>query len=162
MTMANPPEPDLPPPPGAPVAPASPPALNRSRLARFAVAVIVLGFVVFVLGIFPELIRLDITPGIGLLQIGLFMAGLSLMTLGGYIYAYATRHRALPRRLREDVGVRLMATGLVIAAATGFADVLGIGSHFGADRPLLGPLQALGICLGILVIGVGVILYARR
>jgi hypothetical protein len=49
-----------------------------------------------------------------------------------------------------------------VAFATGFADVLGIGSHFGADRPLLGPLQAMGIFLGILIIGVGIILYARR
>ena len=54
-----------------------------------------------------------------------------MMTLGAYIYAYATRHRALPRILREDVGLRLMATGLVIAYTTGFADVLRIGSNFG-------------------------------
>ncbi len=151
-----------PPAPGAPVLPAPPPDLGRSRLARLAVATIVVGFFVFVLGIFPDLIRLGLTPGIGLLQIGLFMVGVSIMTLGAYMYAYATRHRALPRRLREDVGVRLMATGLVIAFATGFADVLGIGSHFGAERPLLGPLQALGIFLGILIIGVGIIMYARR
>jgi hypothetical protein len=122
----------------------------------------VVGFFIFVLGIFPDLIRLDLTEGIGLLQIGLFLLGISVMTLGAYSYAYATRHRALPRRLREDVGVRLMATGLVIAYATGFADKLGIGSHFGAERPLLGPLQALGIFMGVCVIGAGIILYARR
>jgi hypothetical protein len=145
--------------------PASPeprPDLGSSRLARAGVAIIVVGFFIFVLGIFPDLIRLDLTEGIGLLQIGLFLLGISVMTLGAYSYAYATRHRALPRRLREDVGVRLMATGLVIAYATGFADKLGIGSHFGAERPLLGPLQALGIFMGVCVIGAGIILYARR
>jgi len=162
MTTADKSEPAVPPAPGAPVAPAPPPDLTHSRLARFAVAFIVFGFFIFLIGIFPELIRLGITPGIGLLQIGLFLLGISIMTLGGYIYAYATRHRAMPRRLREDVGVRLMATGLVIALATGFADVLGIGSHFGAERPLLGPLQALGIFLGICIIGAGIILYAKR
>lgn len=147
-----------------PVTPNPPeaPFLGRSRLARFAVAIVVGGFFILVLGLFPDIVRLGLTPGIGLLQIGLFLLGLSVMTLGVYIYAYATRHRAMPRRLREDVGVRLMATGLVIAWATGFADVLGIGSHFGADRPLLGPLQAVGIFLGIGIIGVGIVMYMRR
>ena len=151
--------------PSAPVLPAEaggaqPP--GHSRLARFGVAVIVAGFFVFLIGLFPEVIRLGLTPGIGLLQIGLFLLGISIMTLGAYIYAYATRHRSLPRRLREDIGVRLMATGLVVAVATGFADVLGIGSHFGAERPLLGPLQAIGIFLGVCIIGAGILLYSRR
>jgi hypothetical protein len=139
-----------------------PPDRGSSRLARFGVATVVFGFFVFVLGVFPEIIRLGLTPGIGLLQIGIFLLGTSVMTLGAYIYAYATRHRAMPRRLREDVGIRLMATGQVIAYATGFADKLGIGSHYGAERPLLGLLQASGIALGILVTVAGIFLYARR
>jgi hypothetical protein len=147
---------------GAPPATDPQPGLSRSRLARLGVALIVAGFFVFVLGLFPNLVRLDLTAGIGLLQIGLFLLGITVMTLGGYIYAYATRHRARPRRLREDIGVRLMATGLVVAYATGFADLLGIGSHFGAERPLLGPLQAIGIFLGVCIIGLGILLYARR
>ena len=145
----------------APV-PAPAPDLGRSRLARLGVAIIVAGFFVFILGLFPELINLGITPGIGLLQISLFLLGIAIMTLGAYTYAYATRHRARPRRLREDIGVRLMATGLVVAIATGFADVLGIGSHFGAERPLLGPLQAIGIFLGVAIIGIGILMYSRR
>jgi len=108
------------------------------------------------------LIRLGLTPGIGLLQIGTFLFGITIMTLGAYIYAYATRHRALPRSLREDIGLRLMATGLVICYTTGFADVLGIGSNFGAERPLMGLIQASGVALGVLVIVVGIFLYARR
>lgn len=148
------------PPPAAPLPPQ--PDLGNSRLARFGVILIVAGFFIFIVGLFPDLIRLGLTPGIGLLQIGLFLFGLSIMTLGGYIYAYATRHRGMVRRLRHDIGVRLMATGLVIALATGFADVLGIGSHFGADRPLLGPLQAIGIAFSVVIIGVGIIMYARR
>jgi hypothetical protein len=136
--------------------------LSTSRLARFGVAVVVFGFFFFVIGVFPDLIRLGITPGIGLLQIGAFLVGISIMTLGAYIYAYATRHRAMPRRLREDIGLRLMATGLVIAYATGFADVLGIGSHFGAERPLFGLWQAAGVALGVFIIITGIILYARR
>ncbi|MCC7362553.1 MAG: hypothetical protein IT317_23935 [Anaerolineales bacterium] len=153
--------------PPLPAAPASSPAgpapdLSTSRLARVGVAIVVFGFFLFAIGIFPDLIRLGLTPGIGLLQIGLFLFGTTLMTLGAYIYAYATRHRLLPRRLREDVGLRLMATGQVVAYATGFADVLGIGSHYGAERPLLGALQTAGIALGIFVTVAGIFLYARR
>lgn len=162
-----------PPPAPATAAPAEPPAaapdpltpapnLSTSRLARFGVATVVFGFFLFVIGIFPDLIRLGLTPGIGLLQIGIFLFGTTIMTSGAYIYAYATRHRALPRRLREDVGLRLMATGQVVAFATGFADVLGIGSHYGAERPLLGLLQAAGIALGIFISVAGIVLYARR
>jgi hypothetical protein len=138
------------------------PAPRPSRLARAGVAIIVVGFVIFLIGVFPDLIRLDLTPGIGIFQIGTFLFGLTVMTLGAYVYMYATRHRAQPRRLREDIGVRLMATGVVIAYATGFADVLGIGTHFGAERPLFGPLQALGVALGVLIIVAGILIYSKR
>ena len=136
--------------------------LSTSRLARFAVATVVFGFFVFVIGVYPGLIRLDLTEGIGLVQIGTFLLGITIMTFGAYLYAYATRHRALARSLREDVGLRLMATGLVFSYASGFADVLGIGSHYGAARPLMGLFQASGVALGVLVIVAGIILYARR
>ena len=96
---------------------AAAPSLSTSRLARVGVATVVSGFFLFVIGIFPDLIRLGLTPGIGLLQIGIFLFGTTIMTLGAYIYAYATRHRAQPRRLREDIGLRLMATGQVVAYA---------------------------------------------
>lgn len=132
-----------------------------STLARTGITIIVVGFVVFLLGVFPELIRLSITPGVGLLQISVFLAGLTLMTLGAYIYAYATRHRAQPVHLREDIGVRLMATGVITTYATGFADFLAIGSHFGVERPLLGPFQAAGIALGVVLIIAGLGLYLQ-
>ena len=148
--------------PGAPPKLPARPDLSTSRLARFGVATVVFGFFIFIIGVYPDMIRLGLTPGIGLLQIFTFLFGITVMTLGAYIYAYATRHRALPRGLREDIGVRLMATGLVIAYVTGFADVLGIGSHYGTERPLLGPFQASGVALGVVVIVIGIILYARH
>jgi hypothetical protein len=138
------------------------PNLSTSRLARFGVATVVTGFFIFMIGVYPGLIRLDMTPGIGLVQIGTFLLGITVMTLGAYIYAYATRHRALPGTLREGIGLRLMATGLVISYVTGFADVLGIGSHYGDQRPLFGLLQASGVALGVFVIVAGIFLYARR
>ncbi len=148
--------------PSQPPKPPARPDLSTSRLARFGVATVVFGFFVFVIGVYPGLIRLDLTPGIGLVQIGVFLVGITIMTLGAYIYSYATRHRAMARTLREDIGLRLMATGLVLSYASGFADVLGIGSNYGSERPLLGLFQASGVALGVLVIVAGIILYARR
>jgi len=138
------------------------PDLSASRLARTSVGLIVFGFSVFGIGVFPQLIRLGRTPGIGIVQIAVFLMGITLMTSGAYVYMYATRHRATPRRLREDVGVRLMATGVVVCYVTGFADILGIGTHFGAERPLFGGFQAGGVALGVLVIIVGIFIYSRR
>lgn len=136
--------------------------MNSSLLARSGIAIVVVGLVVFLVGVFPEAIRLDQTPGVGLLQIITLLFGITLMTLGVSVYMYATLHRAQAPRLREDIGIRLMATGVVIAYTSGLADVLGIGSHFGAERPLLGPLQAWGIAGGVAVIVAGIILYSRR
>ena len=136
------------------------PGLRASQLARAAVGVVVFGFFIFILGLFPGLVRLNLTPGMGILQIGVFLFGITIMTLGAYIYAYAARRRAQPSRLRHDIGVRLMATGVVMCYATGFADILGIGTHFGSERPLFGPLQAAGVALGVFVIIVGLFLYS--
>ncbi len=136
--------------------------LRQSVLARLGVASVGAGFVLFLVGLFPESLSLDFTLGLGLLQITLFLVGISAMTLGAYIYMYATRHRAMPRRLREDVGVRLMATGIVVAYTTGLADVIGIGTHFGQQQPFFGPVQAWGVALGLFLIIVGIGLYSQR
>jgi hypothetical protein len=136
--------------------------LRQSLLARLGVAVVGAGFVLFVVGVFPELIGLDFTPGVGVVQIFTLLLGISVMTLGAYVYMYATRHRALPRRLREDIGVRLMATGVVVAITTGLADVIGIGTHFGQQRPYFGPVQAWGVALGVFFVIAGIALYSKR
>lgn len=131
-------------------------------LARGGITLVGVSFLIFLLGLWPELFGADFTPEIGVLQIFVFLLGLTGMTLGAYIFLYATRHRAMPRKLREDIGVRLMATGLVVAATNGLADVIGIGSNFGEQRPLFGPVQAWGVSLGVIVIVVGIALYAQR
>ncbi|HKZ68508.1 MAG: hypothetical protein AAB382_00445 [Chloroflexota bacterium] len=137
--------------------------IELSRLARFGVALIVAGFFIFVIGIFPDIIRLNITPGFGVLQIITFLFGIGLMTLGGYVYTYATRRRDRERRLRHEVGVRLIATGYVLCIVSAIADVIGIGSHnIPEGAPYFGLWQSGGVLLGVLVIVFGLFLYAMK
>ena len=139
----------------------SPP--EEGRLARAAVALIVAGFFVFVIGVFPELVRLNFTEGFGLVQIVTFLFGIGMMTLGGYLYAYATRHRARARRLRHDIGLRLISTGYVLCCVSAMADLLGIGSHNIPEvQPFFGIWQSVGVLAGVLVIVFGLFLYAMR
>ncbi len=105
---------------------------------------------------------MDLTPGIGLVQITTFLFGLSLMTLGAYLYLSARRPQAGPHRLGEAIGVRLMATGLVVCYAAGYADVLGIGTERPGEAIVLGPVQGAGIALGVLVIVAGLVIYVWR
>ncbi len=133
-----------------------------SNPERVAVAIFVFGFFVFIIGRYPGLIRLDLTPGIGLLKITVFLFGIVLMTLGGYLFVRARRPEPGPHGLGEMIGVRLMGTGLVICYASGYADVLGIGSEQLGEPLLLGPLQAAGIVLGVLVIAAGLIVYSHH
>lgn len=137
---------------------ATPP--NLSRMARFAVALIVAGFFIFVIGVFPDIIRLNLVPGIGVIQILVFLSGIGLMSFGGYLYTYATRQRARQRRLRHEVGVRLVATGFVFCVVSATADLIGIGSHNLPDgAPYFGLWQSGGVLLGVLVIIFGLFLY---
>ncbi|HLF00710.1 MAG TPA: hypothetical protein VI547_01945 [Anaerolineales bacterium] len=135
--------------------------LELSRLARFGVALVIAGFFIFVIGVFPDLIRLDLTPGLGVAQILTFLFGIGLMALGGYVYTYAARQRARQRRLRHEVGMRLIATGYVLCIVSAIADTIGIGSHnIPETAPFFGWWQSSGVLLGVLVIILGLFLYA--
>jgi MFS family permease len=139
------------------------PSFENGRLPRAAIALIVAGFFIFVIGIFPDIVRLNLTPGFGLIQIFAFLFGIGLMTLGGYVYAYATRLRARERRLRHDIGVRLIASGYVLCCVSALADILGIGSHNIPDSlPVFGLWQSTGVLAGVLVIVFGLFLYVMK
>ena len=134
-----------------------------SQFARISVATVVFGFTVFLIGMFPVIVNLDLNPGVGILQLVVILLGIGIMTIGGYGYAYETRHRSMPQRLREEIGLRLMATGYVICAVSGLADVLGIGSHnIPSGLPYFGPWQSVGLISGLILIAIGVLLYAQR
>ena len=80
------------------------------------------------------------------------------MCLGGYI-SLSSLWNARQKSILAELGQRLVSTGYVIAVVAGMADVFGLGSHPFPKVPYFGPLQAVGVVVGVAVIGVGFILF---
>ncbi len=145
--------------------PEIPPQQEASRLARLSILLTVTGFFIFLIGVYPDIIRLNINPLVfGILQILTFLFGVGLMTLGSYLFLYTTIHHAREHRLRHDVGLRLVGTGYVFCAASALADILGFGSHniTSSETSYLGPVQVTGILIGVTIILVGLFLYSMK
>ena len=121
----------------------------------------ILGLILSVLSLLADYIGLDLTPGFGILQMITLLIGLTCITTALYGYIYGRHRTRAPRSLQADIGIRLGATGLVLAYAAGLADLIGIGTHVQPvfERPFVGPLQIGGISLGLLCIAVGLFLY---
>ncbi len=121
---------------------------------RIGLALTILGFLLFLLGARPSIYGLDRSPVIGFVQIGMFLVGLAIMCLGGYISMMALWKKEPPSIL-ADIGLRLVATGFVIAVFAGMADVFGFGSHLLPDIPYFGGWQTRGVEIGQGIIAIG-------
>jgi len=115
------------------------------------------GFLIFLMGTSPELFSLDRSPVIGFVQIAVFLIGLAIICVGGYI-SLSTLWLGTVRSIGADIGLRLVATGYVIAVASGMADVFGIGSQPWPQIPSFGRWQYRGVLIGEIVIAVGFLL----
>lgn len=111
----------------------------------------------FVLGARPSVFGLDRSPVIGFIQIIVFLIGLAMICIGGYI-ALDALWGGEQRSIKADFGKRLVSTGFVLAAFSALADVFGFGSHPLPGPPYFGPWQSGGVLLGELLIAVGFIL----
>lgn len=133
------------------------------------IVLFILGFGFVGLSLSAEILGLNITPGFGIVQMAQLLAGLSFLTLSGFLQIYAMRLPDPPRSLQADIGVRFAATGLVFCFAAGFADLLQIGTHIPCTDEMIandvvcgafiGPWQLGGIGLGIISIVGGLLLY---
>jgi hypothetical protein len=128
----------------------------RSR-AKTGLVVTLVGFVIFLLGARPSLFGLDRSPVVGFVQIAVFLVGLAIISVGGYTGLMAL-WKGHPVGIPAEIGQRLVATGYVIAVFSGMADIFGMGSHPLPGVPFFGPLQALGVEIGQLLIAVGLIM----
>jgi hypothetical protein len=124
---------------------------------RFGLIVTFIGLLVFLLGAEPGIFRLDRSPVTGFVQIAVFLVGLAIICIGGYITLNGLWNGD-PKTIAADIGLRLVSTGYVIAVASGMADVLGFGNHKLPDIPYFGPWQASGVILGQAIIALGFLL----
>lgn len=130
---------------------------RRVRLIAFWVMVIATGLVSFLIGINPDMVKLNRVSAIGFVQMALWLVGLGLMIVGAFAVVHILRRGRRPS-LRADIGVRLVATGYVITATASLADFLGIGTHLPSDLRF-GRLQWSGFVFGIAVSLLGLLLY---
>ena len=127
------------------------------RRVTVGLVITLFGFWVFLLGSRPGLFGLDRSPVIGFVQIAVFLVGLALMCIGGYLSMMALWKNS-PVSITADFGTRLVSTGFVVAVFTGMADVFGVGSHPLPGVPYFGAWQARGVMLGEGLIAVGFIM----
>src|SRR5581483_6111960 len=132
------------------------------KLSQVGIAVTVLGGVITLIGLFPSVTGFEPSSGVGILQILVILAGFSTLIAGAFIFVQSTYYPGVRHNLAQQIAVRLSMTGLVIATASGLADVLGFGSPPPGPehRPFLGTLQAAGLIGGFLIASAGVIIFA--
>lgn len=124
---------------------------------RIWLTVVLVGSILFLLGINPDLFGLDRSPVVGFIQVGVWLLGLALVLIGGYASIRLVRN-GRPSSLRAEVGERLVATGYVVASAASLADFIGIGSDT-IPELTFGPLQIFGLSVGLAICFLGLLLY---
>lgn len=137
--------------------PSTQPVQNWRLRAKIGLAVTLTSFFVFLIGARPGLFGLDRSPVVGFVQISVFLVGLAGICVGGYA-SLISLWMGQPTSIAADIGLRLVATGYVIAFFSGMADIIGVGSQTPPRMPFFGPLQALGVEVGQAFIGLGFLL----
>jgi hypothetical protein len=136
----------------------TPRSAQPSRLrVRVGLITTLFGLFVFLVGTKPAWFGLQRTPTVGFVKISFFLVGLAIICLGGYTSLWGL-WKGIERSISADIGLRLVATGYVIAVFSGMADVFGMGSQTAPQIPFFGPIQALGVLLGEIVIALGFLL----
>jgi len=132
------------------------------RIAQFGIALGALGTVLTFMGLFPGVTGLTPAKGIGIVQIFTMLTGFTLLIMGALIYVKFTFYVGRPANLAQQIGIRLALTGLLFAAMSGSADIVGFGSHGSVTgtEPLFGMLQAIGIIGSFIIAALGVLIYA--
>ena len=131
------------------------PAFRISYLRiRFSLITVSMGSFIFAVGAKPNWFGWDRSPVVGFIQIAVFLLGLALICMGGYVGLSALWGNE-QRSILADIGSRLVGTGYVIAVFTGMADIFGLGSQPLPNVPYFGPWQAGGVLIGQAVIALG-------
>ncbi|MGB8212893.1 MAG: hypothetical protein WCE68_04975 [Anaerolineales bacterium] len=140
-----------------PVPPETPLEVIPHFRVRTGLFLTLCGLIVFLVGAKPAIFGLDRSPVVGFVQISVFLVGLAVICMGGYI-AMMAFWRNGERTIPADIGARLVTTGYVVAVFSGMADVFGFGSQAPPLVPYFGPWQAAGVEIGEAVIAIGFLL----
>ena len=132
---------------------------NIKLRINIGVGLTIIGFLVFILGADPGIVGLDRSPVVGFVQTATFSTGLAMLCLGGFISLKACQGTDHLQSLAQDIGLRLVATGYLIALVSGMADVFGFGTQSYPALPFFGHWQAAGVIVGEIIIAVGFLLY---
>jgi len=124
---------------------------------RVGLAITVVGMIVFLLGAAPNWFGLDRSPVVGFVQIGVFIFGLGLVSVGGY-FTLDALWRDQQKGIAAEIGARLVGTGYVIAMASGMADVFGLGTRPLPSVPFFGYWQGRGVLIGEIVVILGLLM----
>lgn len=127
---------------------------SRRLRIRAGLLTVILGLMIFILGADPGLFSMDRSPVTGFVQIAVFLIGLGMICIGGYL-ALNALWNGTEKTIAADIGLRLVSTGFVISVASGMADVFGFGSHPLPRIPYFGPWQAIGVMVGEAIIAIG-------
>ena len=130
---------------------------NGSLKIRIGMFITILGFLIFLLGVDPGIFGADRSPVTGFLQIAVFLSGLAMICIGGYL-SLISLWNGREKSIAADIGLRLVSTGYVIAVASGMADIFGFGTQPLPNIPYFGWWQALGVMIGEITIALGFIL----
>jgi hypothetical protein len=124
---------------------------------RMSLILSFLGLFIFIIGAKPNWLGWDRSVVVGFVQIAVFLVGLGIICLGGYL-GLITLWRGHQRSIAADIGSRLVGTGYVVAVFAGMADVFGMGSQPLPQVPYFGPWQSSGVLIGQAIIAVGFVL----
>jgi len=134
------------------------PAFRISYLRiRFSLITVSMGSFIFAVGAKPNWFGWDRSPVVGFIQIAVFLLGLALICMGGYV-GLSALWGSEQRSILADIGSRLVGTGYVIAVFTGMADIFGLGTQPLPNVPYFGPWQAGGVLIGQAVIALGLLM----
>lgn len=127
---------------------------TRTLRKRVGASIALLGFIIFLLGAQPHWFGWPASPVVGVVQIQIFMLGLGLIALGGYLVMEALwSHK--DKLVITELGARLAGTGYVIALTSAMADVFGLGTRPLPAVPFFGYWQGRGVLIGQMVIFLG-------
>jgi hypothetical protein len=129
--------------------------------AQIGIAFAALGVMLAFMGLFPGVTGLSPAAGMGLVQFMALFLGMGLLHFGAFAYLKFSFFITRVPTLVQQVGFRLMLTGLLFMGIFGLADFVGFGSQPpSAGAIYFGPLQAIGIVASLLMASIGIGVYA--